>query len=114
MTIKHLQPDLLYRRCNPAQFEFKTTDQLEDLTEVIGQPRAVEAVRFGIGVLHKNMSIEQQAMKVRKVKRAESGMILDPVTQPLDSKVKDAKANMKEYSIGGIPIVDADGKRGGS
>jgi IMP dehydrogenase len=64
----------------------------------------------GIGVLHKNMSIEQQAIKVRKVKRAESGMILDPVTMPLDSKVSDAKANMKEHGIGGIPIVDDAGK----
>lgn len=64
----------------------------------------------GIGVLHKNMSIEQQAVKVRKVKRAESGMILDPVTLPLDSHVWDAKASMKEFSIGGIPIVDDEGK----
>ncbi|GGG49772.1 inosine-5'-monophosphate dehydrogenase [Croceivirga lutea] len=64
----------------------------------------------GIGVLHKNMTIEQQAIKVRKVKRAESGMILDPVTLPLSSYVKDAKASMKEHSIGGIPIVDAEGK----
>ena len=60
----------------------------------------------GIGVLHKNMTIEQQANKVRKVKRAESGMIMDPVTLPLDSIVRDAKASMKEHSIGGIPIVD--------
>ncbi len=64
----------------------------------------------GIGVLHKNMTIEQQAMKVRKVKRAESGMIIDPVTLPLDSLVLDAKAAMKEHSIGGIPIVDDKGK----
>ncbi len=64
----------------------------------------------GIGVLHKNMSIEQQATKVRKVKRAESGMILDPVTLPLDAIVMDAKASMKEHSIGGIPIVDDAGK----
>ncbi len=64
----------------------------------------------GIGVLHKNMTVEQQAMKVRKVKRAESGMIMDPVTLPLESVVRDAKANMKEHSIGGIPIVDADNK----
>jgi len=64
----------------------------------------------GIGVLHKNMSIEAQAMKVRKVKRAESGMIIDPVTLPLNSKVKDAKEVMKEFSIGGIPIVAEDGK----
>ena len=60
----------------------------------------------GIGVLHKNMTIEQQAAKVRKVKRAESGMIIDPVTLPLTSKVSDAKAAMKEFGIGGIPIVD--------
>ena len=64
----------------------------------------------GIGVLHKNMTIEQQAIKVRKVKRAESGMIMDPVTMPLNSTVSDAKANMKEHGIGGIPIVDGAGK----
>lgn len=64
----------------------------------------------GIGVLHKNMSIEEQALKVRKVKRAESGMIIDPVTLPLSAKVIDAKNNMKEHSIGGIPIIDVDGK----
>ena len=64
----------------------------------------------GIGVLHKNMGIEQQALKVRKVKRAESGMIIDPVTLPISAKVKDAKDSMKEHSIGGIPIVDEDGK----
>ena len=63
----------------------------------------------GIGVLHKNMTIEQQAIKVRKVKRAESGMIIDPVTLPMDAIVKDAKNSMKEHSIGGIPIIDKDG-----
>ncbi|MFO7702622.1 MAG: IMP dehydrogenase [Psychroflexus maritimus] len=60
----------------------------------------------GIGVLHKNMTIEQQALKVRKVKRAESGMIIDPVTLPASANIGDAKKNMKEHSIGGIPIVD--------
>ena len=64
----------------------------------------------GIGVLHKNMTIEQQAAKVRKVKRAESGMIIDPVTLPLTSTVSDAKAAMKEFGIGGIPIVDEQQK----
>ncbi len=64
----------------------------------------------GIGVLHKNMTIEQQALKVRKVKRAESGMIIDPVTLPITAKVKDAKASMAEHSIGGIPIVSEEGK----
>ncbi len=64
----------------------------------------------GIGVLHKNMTIDQQALKVRKVKRAESGMIMDPVTLPISALVKDAKASMQEFSIGGIPIVDDHGK----
>ncbi|PTX63008.1 IMP dehydrogenase [Kordia periserrulae] len=64
----------------------------------------------GIGVLHKNMTIERQAQKVRRVKRAESGMILDPVTLPLTATVADANASMKENSIGGIPIVDHEGK----
>jgi len=63
----------------------------------------------GIGVLHKNMTIEAQALKVRKVKRAESGMIIDPVTLPLSAKVGTAKQYMTEYSIGGIPIVDEEG-----
>lgn len=63
----------------------------------------------GIGVLHKNMSIEAQAAEVRKVKRAESGMIQDPVTLKKDNTVGDAQATMKEYSIGGIPIIDDAG-----
>ena len=60
----------------------------------------------GIGVLHKNMSIEKQAQEVRKVKRAESGMIIDPVTLPLTAVVSDANNAMKEHKIGGIPVVD--------
>ena len=72
---------------------------------------AIAMAREGcIGVLHKNMTIEQQATKVRKVKRAESGMILDPVTLHLDALVGDAKASMREHSIGGIPVVDEDQK----
>jgi IMP dehydrogenase len=64
----------------------------------------------GIGVIHKNMSIEDQANEVRLVKRAESGMIIDPVTLDTDSLVIDAKNNMKKYKIGGIPIVSKTGK----
>ncbi len=64
----------------------------------------------GIGVLHKNMSIEAQAAEVRKVKRAESGMIIDPVTLPKTASVGDAQNTMREYSIGGIPITDKEGK----
>lgn len=64
----------------------------------------------GIGVLHKNMTIEQQAQEVRKVKRAESGMIIDPITLPLNAIVLDAKQAMKEHKIGGIPVVNEENK----
>ena len=62
----------------------------------------------GIGVLHKNMSIEHQALEVRKVKRSESGMILDPITLTLSATVGDAFTLMRENKIGGIPIVDEE------
>jgi len=62
----------------------------------------------GIGVLHKNMKIDQQAAEVRKVKRSESGMILDPVTLSKDANVGEALAIMKEHKIGGIPIINID------
>ena len=64
----------------------------------------------GIGVLHKNMSIEAQAEEVRIVKRSESGMIQDPVTLSVDSKVGDALVLMKKHKIGGIPVVDGNRK----
>jgi len=64
------------------------------------------AQQGGIGVIHKNMSIEKQAVHVRKVKRSESGMIIDPITLPEEALVKDALSLMREYSIGGIPVVD--------
>ena len=63
----------------------------------------------GIGVLHKNMTIDDQADKVRKVKRSQSGMIIDPVTLPTTALVSDANKIMNEYRIGGIPIVDDAG-----
>ena len=68
------------------------------------------AQQGGIGVIHKNMSIERQALEVRKVKRSESGMILDPITLKLDAVVADALTIMAENSIGGIPVVDGNGK----
>ena len=64
------------------------------------------AQQGGIGVIHKNMSIELQAMNVRKVKRSESGMIIDPITLLENALVKDALQLMKDNSIGGIPVVD--------
>ena len=63
----------------------------------------------GIGVIHKNMSIEEQARQVHAVKRAENGMIYDPVTILADATVGDALRMMQEYHIGGIPVVDAQG-----
>lgn len=60
----------------------------------------------GIGMVHKNMSIQDQAEHVRSVKRSESGMIIDPVTLEVDAKIGDAQALMKKYKIGGIPIID--------
>jgi IMP dehydrogenase len=59
----------------------------------------------GLGIIHKNMSIEAQAMEVRKVKRSESGMIHDPVTLPENALVKDALKIMRENRIGGIPVI---------
>ena len=64
----------------------------------------------GLGFLHKNMSIELQAAQVRKVKRSESGLILDPITLQLDATIGDALNLMKENKIGGIPIVNPGGK----
>ncbi len=64
----------------------------------------------GIGVIHKNMSIEMQANEVRKVKRAENGMIIEPITISSNGLVSDALALMSEYRIGGIPVVDKSNK----
>ena len=72
-------------------------------------PLAIALAREGgIGVIHKNMTIAEQAAQVRKVKRAENGMIYDPVTISKDHTVGDALNLMKENKIGGIPVVDAD------
>ena len=64
----------------------------------------------GIGILHKNMSIERQAEQVRKVKRSESGMIVDPITLEVTATIGDALKLMKENKIGGIPIIDKTNK----
>ena len=64
----------------------------------------------GIGILHKNMSIEKQVEQVRKVKRSESGLIIDPITLDKDSTIADALKLMKENKIGGIPVVDKNKK----
>jgi IMP dehydrogenase len=68
------------------------------------------AQQGGVGILHKNMSIERQADEVRKVKRSESGMIIDPLTLPDTASLKDAHKMMSENKIGGIPIINGNGK----
>ncbi len=67
----------------------------------------------GIGILHKNMSAEKQAEQVRKVKRSESGMIVDPITLTVNATIGDALKLMRENKIGGIPVVDGGGKLAG-
>ncbi|MEL4455304.1 IMP dehydrogenase [Lutimonas vermicola] len=64
----------------------------------------------GIGILHKNMSIEKQSAEVKKVKRSESGMIIDPITLTKDKNVAHAKSLMRKYKIGGIPVVNHSGE----
>lgn len=68
------------------------------------------ALEGGIGFIHKNMSIEAQAEQVRKVKRSQSGMILDPITLNINSTVADANRIMREFKIGGIPVIDSEKK----
>jgi IMP dehydrogenase len=68
------------------------------------------ALEGGLGFIHKNMTIEAQADQVRKVKRSQSGMILDPVTLQVNSTVRDAEKIMREFKIGGIPVIDQNGK----
>lgn len=67
------------------------------------------ALEGGLGFIHKNMTIARQAEQVRKVKRSQSGLILDPVTLRINSTVRDAEKIMREHKIGGIPIIDENG-----
>ncbi len=64
----------------------------------------------GIGFIHKNMRIEEQAEQVRKVKRSESGMILDPITLGESATLGDAHRIMRDFKIGGIPVINSQGK----
>lgn len=68
------------------------------------------ALEGGLGFIHKNMTITQQAEQVRRVKRSQSGLILDPVTLSVNSTARDAEKIMREFRIGGIPVVDGNGK----
>src|SRR6187549_2899584 len=66
----------------------------------------------GIGIVHKNLSAENQAREVEKVKRSENGVIVDPITLPPTATVGAARGIMREYNVSGIPIVDGDGAGG--
>src|ERR1700757_582745 len=68
------------------------------------------AQQGGMGIIHRNLTIEEQANEVDKVKRSESGMIVDPVTMSPDAKVSDALDVMRKYKISGVPITEKDGK----
>ena len=64
------------------------------------------AMEGGLGFIHKNMKIDLQAEHVRKVKRSQSGLILDPITLSVNATVQEAENIMREFKIGGIPIID--------
>src|SRR5438132_3081647 len=64
----------------------------------------------GIGIIHKNLSIENQAREVEKVKRSENGVIVDPITLPPTATIGTARKVMREYNVSGIPIVDGEGQ----
>src|ERR1700749_4044917 len=67
----------------------------------------------GIGVIHKNLSVANQAREVEKVKRSENGVIVDPITLPPSASIGEARRIMQEYNVSGIPIVDEQGREGG-
>ena len=95
-----------------ASFPFLATLALSSyLSNMVTEAKMAIAIarEGGIGVIHKNMSIEEQARQVAIVKRAENGMIYDPVTIKRGSSVADALGLMAEYKIGGIPVVDDEG-----
>src|ERR1700749_2079840 len=66
----------------------------------------------GIGIIHKNISVDNQAREVEKVKRSENGVIVDPITLPPTATIASARQIMREYNVSGVPIVDAEGGGG--
>src|SRR5881398_310977 len=66
----------------------------------------------GIGIIHKNLSAENQAREVEKVKRSENGVIVDPITLPPSASIATARQIMREYNVSGIPIVEGDDEAG--
>lgn len=99
-------------RCRLTSKIFLNIPMLSAAMDTVTEaPLAIALAREGgLGILHKNMSIEQQAAQVRRVKRSESGMIMDPVTLPEEATIKEALYLMKENKIGGIPITNGSGK----
>ena len=87
--------------------ELKTPFISAAMDTVTESEMAISMARLGgIGVIHKNLSISKQSSEVDKVKRSESGMILDPITIGPNKKIKDALEIMEQYKISGVPVVD--------
>src|SRR5436309_7456401 len=79
---------------------------MDTVTE--GQLAIALAQEGGIGIIHKNLSVEKQALEVEKVKRSENGVIVDPITLPPSATIGQARRIMRDYNVSGIPIVDGD------
>src|ERR1700761_5334696 len=87
-----------------------TSAPMDTVTE--GTLAIALAQEGGIGIIHKNLSIEKQALEVEKVKRSENGVIVDPITLPPSATIGQARRIMREYNVSGIPIVDGEGHNG--
>mgnify|MGYP003047323029 FL=1 len=105
-------PNMINLRTRLARDIYLNTPIITSAMDTVTEAKMAIAIarEGGIGIIHKNMSIEEQARQVAIVKRAENGMIYDPVTIQRGSTVKDALDLMSEYHIGGIPVVDDDKK----
>ena len=107
MAVKQLAPERLYQRCDPEQFDFTTTEDLEDLSDVIGQPRAVEAVRF---------DLDYDGLK-RRVIRAESETAshqvhakrVGVVVVAVDERSKFARSNFTDFGGANIVVRESPG-----
>jgi len=99
-------------RTRPTKRLFRTSPTLSAAMDTVTEAEMAIAMarEGGLGVIHKNLSIEAQAAMVRKVKRSEAGMIQDPVTLPPTATLEDAERLMREYRIGGLPVVDVYGR----
>ncbi len=108
--LRYFQGKLISAQCSHRNIRINTPVVSAAMDTVTEDELAIAIAREGgIGVIHKNMSIEKQAAQVKRVKRAENVMIFDPITINLDATVAEAMNLMSEYKIGGIPVIDKNG-----